>query len=114
MPHSMEGEGIERAQPQCAVCIVFGNCGIAAKGVDMRAGIERGGAGIVQRQRAGDRARRRREIMVEMQDDQGRNGSARSDRRCRGSAPTGHGARLDRVGLGEALAHKARLQAPRP
>ena len=61
----MEAKGIERAQPQSPIRIIFRKCGITARAVDVRAEIEGGGAGTVERKRPIDRARRCRKIRTE-------------------------------------------------
>jgi hypothetical protein len=50
-----ETEGIERTEPQRLACKVFGDGGVPAEGVDIRAEIKCGSTGTVQRERTGDR-----------------------------------------------------------
>src|SRR5438046_7230690 len=116
-PHGAQGDitfvaqGIEGTEAQRPVRIVFGEHRVAAPGMDVRAPIERGGAGAVQRQCAGDGARRRLEIVGEMQDGESRIGERRGIVGAEGKRQSCMAHALGPVGLVEARAAEAALTA---
>src|SRR5262245_31928694 len=69
-----EARRIEGAQSERPVRIVFRQGRIASARVNVRTPVERGGAGAVQRERAGDGTRRRLEIPGEVKDGERREG----------------------------------------
>src|SRR6202020_591589 len=74
---AIESQLIIRTEPLPPERVILGVRRIAAVGVNMRSEIERGGRGAIERDRAGDRAGRRLEIVAKLEQGQSCDGEGR-------------------------------------